>query len=418
MHSQGATEVRREGRGTMTRWNIAVVACRGLEDEAGAIRQRLAGSWHNHPEVEFTLVGQGQFDGSFPEHVDAVVLVADAESRHTPLVRLLTMLDELHVPVVALLDRAPPPGTIFETAGVLVEDRSASGPLLCAQLHGILHCRREVNRLRKAVTLAEAAHRGLGNEVARMSEELRLAAEAQCELLPREMPTVHGVSVTALWRPAHDVSGDIYDVIRLGDDHLGLFVADAVGHGITAALMTILITHSLTTRVAEGQSWRLLDPAEVLGCLNERLLGRHIHSHRFATAAYAVVDCRHRRMALATAGHPPPLLVHQDGSCDVIETSGGLLGVFDNETYDQVQVELRPDDRLLMYTDGVEQAFVGEGDGRLAGGAKARYREEFLSLSTFEDPQNMIDTIRRRLDAQSGSLHRVDDVTVLCLHAG
>ena len=64
------------------------------------------------------------------------------------------------------------------------------------------------------------------------------------------------------------------------------------------------------------------------------------------------------------------------------------------------------------------RAFAGEGNGRLAGGAKARYREEFLSLSIFDDPQNMIDTIRRRLDAQSGSLHRVEDVTVLCLHAG
>ncbi len=402
----------------MTRWNIAVVACRGLEDEAGAIRQRLAGSWHSDPEVEFTLIGHKQFDESLAEHVDAVVLVADAEARHTPLVRPLVMLDELHVPVVALLDGVQPPGSVFETTGVLVEDRSTSGPLLCARLHGMLHCRREVNRLRRTVALAEASCRGLGGEVARMQEELQLAAHAQSELLPRELPTVHGVSLTALWRPAYGVSGDIYDVIRLSDDHLGLFVADAVGHGITAALMTMLITHSLTTRVAAGQSWRLLDPAEVLSRLNERLLGRHIHHHRFATAAYAVVDCRYRRMALATAGHPPPMLVHQDGRCDVIETSGGLLGVFDDETYDQVQVELCPDDRLLMYTDGVEQAFAGEGNGRLAGGAKARYREEFLALSTFEDPQNMIDTIRRRLDAQSGSLHRVDDVTVLCLHAG
>ena len=402
----------------MTHWNIAVVACCGLEDEAGAICQRLAGSWRRQPEAEFTLVGQNELDDSFVNELDAVVLVADAEARHTPLVRLLTMLDELHVPVVALLGSAPSPGSVFETAGVLVEDRSTSGPLLCARLHGMLHRQTHVNRLRKTVALANVSHRGLGDEVDRMHEELQIAAQAQRELLPGELPTVHGVSVAALWRPAQCVSGDIYDVIRLDDDHVGLFLADAVGHGIAAALMTMLITHSLTTRVAEGRSWRILEPAEVLRRLNEKMLGRLIHPHRFATAVYAVVDCRYRRMALSTAGHPPPLLVHRDGRCDALETSGGLLGVFDDETYDQVEVELCLDDRLLMYTAGFEQAFLGDGDGRRAEEPTLRYREELAALITIEEPQNVINTIRRRLDSQSGSLHQVDDVTVLCLRTG
>lgn len=402
----------------MTHWNIAVVACRGLEDEAGAICQRLAGSWPSQPEVEFTLVGQNELDESFVNELDAVVLVAEAEARHGPLVRQLTMLDELHVPVVALLASPLSPGNVFETSGVLVEDRSTSGPLLCARLRGMLDRQSHVNRLRKTLALAGISHRCLGEEVDRMQEELQLAAQAQRELLPGELPTVHGVSVAALWRPAHGPSGDIYDVIRLDDDHVGLFLADARGHGIAAALMTMLITHSLTTRVAEGRSWRILEPTEVLHRLNEKMLGRLIHPHRFAKAVYAVVDCRYRRMALSTAGHPPPLLIHGDGRCDAIETSGGLLGVFEDETYDQVEVELRVDDRLLMYTAGFEQAFLGNGDGTGAEAPTPRCREELAALSTIEEPRDVIDALRRRLDSQSGSLHQVDDVTVLCLRAG
>ena len=249
-----------------------------------------------------------------------------------------------------------------------------------------------------------------------MHEELQLAAQAQREILPRQLPTMHGVSVAALWRPAQYVSGDIYDVIRLDDDHLGLFLADAVGHGVAAALMTMVIARSLITKVAEGSLWRILEPREVLGQLNEQMLGFKVQSSRFATAVYAVVDCRTRRMAIAVAGHPPPFLLHADGRSDALEASGGLLGVFDDEVYDQVEVQLKPGDRLLLYTDGFEQAFPSDGERRRL--PTSRYREEVMQLSSAKSPEDMIDTIRRRLDVQSGSLHQIDDLTLICVQAG
>ncbi|MHC4129257.1 MAG: PP2C family protein-serine/threonine phosphatase, partial [Planctomycetota bacterium] len=151
-------------------------------------------------------------------------------------------------------------------------------------------------------------------------------------------------------------SGDIYDVIRLDDDHLGVFLADAVGHGVSAALMTMVICQSLTTRVADGSSSRILDPADVLNRLNQQMLRQRLHPSRFATAIYAVIDCQRRRATVAAAGHPPPLLVHEGGGVDPLTAGGGLLGVFEDEVYDQVEVDLAVDDRLLLYTDGFEQA--------------------------------------------------------------
>jgi sigma-B regulation protein RsbU (phosphoserine phosphatase) len=398
-------------------WNIAVIAHPGPESLAGEVGAYLSQTWNSCPAALFRPYLLEQLESSLDE-LDAVVLVANGAGKGTELVRPLTVLEERHVPVLALLDESPEPMGVFEHAAVLVEDRSTPGAVLCARLHGMLHRQREINRMSGELNVARASHLGLGDEVARMHEELQLASHAQRELLPELIPTVHGVTLAALWRPAQYVSGDIYDIIRLDDDHLGVFLADAVGHGVSAALMTMVICQSLITRVLDGPSWRILDPGEVLTRLNQQMLRQRLHPSRFATAVYAVIDCRCRRMALAAAGHPPPMLVHGDGGVDPMTAGGGLLGVFEDEVYEQVELDLAVGDRLLLYTDGFEQAFPQDGRDSARNRPTNRYRQEFKELCAKSSPHDMIETIALRLDAQAGSLHQADDLTLLCLHAG
>lgn len=403
----------------MNNWNIAIVVSPGTGSWARKIRRLLDASWNSQPQADFRIIKLNRLTPSIMEELDGVVLLASSRAKQPTLVRPLTELDESHVPVLALLNGAPEPGGVFEHASVLIEDRNTNGSVLCARLHDMMHRQREVNRLRREVAMSRVWHGGLGDEVARMHDELQLAASAQRELLPQDLPHLHEVSVATLWRPAQYVSGDIYDVTQLDDDHIGLFLADAVGHGVSAALMTMVITQSLTTRVHERSGWRILDPAEVLTRLNDQLIGRRIHPSRFATAVYAVVDCRERRMAIASAGHPPALLVRTDGRSETLATSGGLLGVFENEEYEQIELPLGLGERLLLYSDGFEQAFP---DPAASGDRPPKrsnlYREEFRKLADAKDPQEMIETISRRLDLQSGSLHQPDDLTLLCLQAG
>jgi len=141
-----------------------------------------------------------------------------------------------------------------------------------------------------------------------------------------------------------------------------------------------------------------------------------MHPSRFATAVYAVVDCRRRVMTVATAGHPPPFMIRKNGEQEFLDTSGGLLGVFENEVYDQLEVPLAPGDRLLLYSDGFEQAFP-DTSGKAGCRANNHYRTEFGKLSELDDPQDMIDAISRRLDVQQGSLNQADDLTLLCVQA-
>ena len=401
----------------MNNWNIAIIVCPGAGAEARAIQRRLEAMWNSVPDARFNICKLRKLKQSMMEQLDAVVLLAEPKAHQPDLVRPLTQLDEMHIPVLAMVNGPPEPGGVFEYSSVLIEDRSTNGAVICARLHGMLHRQREVNRLRHEVTVSRLSHGGLGDEVERMNDELQLAAHAQRELLPRELPSLHGVSVATLWRPAQWVSGDIYDVLQLDEDHIALFLADAVGHGVTAALMTMVISQSLTTHVTDGSVERILEPSEVLASLNGQLLGRRMHPSRFATAVYAVVDCRRRVLTVATAGHPPPFMIRKNGESEFLNTSGGLLGVFEDEVYDQLEVPLSPGDRLLLYTDGFEQAFPNT-EGEAAPCANTHYRTEFGKLSEHDNPQDIIDAISRRLDVQQGSLNQADDLTLLCVQAG
>lgn len=398
-------------------WNIAVGCDAGHEAIAESVRGRLHEAWNSRPEALIRTRTLAELDEDLLEEVDAVVLVIDSDTRDTPLLRPLTILEELHIPVMALIEQTPQPGSVFEHTSVLIESRNTPGAVLCARLHGMLHRQAEVNRLRREVAISRRSHGGLEEEVERIHADLQLAAQAQRGLLPGHLPELEGLRFASLWRPAHFVSGDIYDVIQLDEDHLGIFLADAVGHGVAAALMTMVICQSLKTRVKEGAAWRSMTPAEVLTRLNAQLVRRAAEPTRFATAVYAVLDSRTRRLTLAGAGHPPPLHLHRDGGVEPIETSGGVLGVFKDEQYDQVEVELSDGDRLLLYTDGFEQAFPRT-DGEVPGRPlpSKRYRQEFQKLGTLS-PQDMIDAIARRLDTQVGSLHQADDLTLVCVQA-
>jgi sigma-B regulation protein RsbU (phosphoserine phosphatase) len=206
--------------------------------------------------------------------------------------------------------------------------------------------------------------------------------------------------------------------MRLDEDHIGVFLADVAGHGVPAALMTMVICRSLVTKETDAHDYRLVPPAEVLERLNLDLRRRNKHI-RFATAVYALVDCRRRVMTLAGAGHPPPLLLRAGAPARELATDGGLLGVFEDESYEQIEVPLECGDRVLFYSDGFEQAFPHRASNAYERKMPTdRYREEFQRLESCRTATEMVSCIEERLDDQRGSLHQIDDLTLLCLHAG
>jgi sigma-B regulation protein RsbU (phosphoserine phosphatase) len=234
---------------------------------------------------------------------------------------------------------------------------------------------------------------------------MRLASRLQQDFLPRRLPAVGPVRFGVLYRPASWVSGDIYDVVRLDETHVGFYVADAVGHGMPAALMTMFIKEALQTKRIEDDAYEIIPPHEALAALNGDLCRQKLSMCEFCTAVYGVIDTRTLRVTLCRAGHPAPILLPAEGGARTLEYPGSLLGILEAAEYSSGELSLRRGDRLLLYSDGVEDILCGRGGEKTASlpdilaPLAERERREFLMALT---------------DLVSGPSVE-DDVTVLLL---
>lgn len=255
---------------------------------------------------------------------------------------------------------------------------------------------------RSELRLAESRrreHRAL-EAVRRHEFELAEAAALQREFLPRHAMRGERFDCAVLWRPSRHVSGDIYDVGRLGRRHVGIFLADAVGHGVSAAILAMGLLRRLNLSTADGAPMR---PAEVLGHLNAALLNRSAGATWFATAAYALLDVETGVLRVASAGHPPLLVERGDGGCERIDATGGLLGIFERERFDERLVQLRDGDRMLMHTDGLETLLGGADD----------YLDRLRSLARGRRTDELFTSLLARLETSGDEPESHDDLTVI-----
>jgi sigma-B regulation protein RsbU (phosphoserine phosphatase) len=241
-----------------------------------------------------------------------------------------------------------------------------------------------------------------------LDEQLRLAQRLQMDFLPRRMPEVIGGRFAARLEPAAWVSGDFYDIFRLDERHVGFYVADAVGHGVPAALLTVFVKKSLQTKRIDGKQYELIPPDEALRLLNADLLSAELRETPFITLVYGVYNEETRRCCYARAGHPKPILLGPQGSLETLEGDGPLLGVFAGATFEARERPLAPGERLLLYTDGAERI---EGERR----ANPAALLEVLRASALLPLEALIDSVFDAVHAATGGQHLADDVTLVAL---
>jgi sigma-B regulation protein RsbU (phosphoserine phosphatase) len=186
-------------------------------------------------------------------------------------------------------------------------------------------------------------------------QELELARRIQESFLPQTLPQLPSVRFAVKYRPCGHVGGDFYDVFRLDERHVGFYVADAMGHGVPASLLTIFVKKSVRAKEINGQSYRLVPPDEVLQKLNRDLIEQALADMPFITMLYALFDHVEGTLRFSRAGHPHPLYLPRDGPPQQWQLNGSLLGVFDTQFSVQTE-QLRPGDKLIIYTDGMDAA--------------------------------------------------------------
>ena len=183
-------------------------------------------------------------------------------------------------------------------------------------------------------------------------QELDVAARMQLAMLPHAWPVHDTYGLWGTMRPAKEVGGDFYDHFELADGQRGMVVADVSGKGIGPGLFGMMAKTLLRARATQGS----LDLAQVVEQVNDELSADN-DSCIFVTLFYGLFDPATGILHFVNAGHPPPLLVHADGSEEYLPVLGGIApGILPGATYPQGQIQLLPGDTLIMYSDGVTEA--------------------------------------------------------------
>ncbi len=211
------------------------------------------------------------------------------------------------------------------------------------------------------VALAErvATHAAMALDSARLYEERgRIASVLQRPLRPPSLPEIDGVRLAARYRPAAehlDVGGDFYDVHGDGDDWL-LALGDVCGKGVEAAALTGRTRQSIRTAAYFDRR-----PEVLLGVLNSVLFDEH--TRQFVTVVCARMRrCQgHLEFDVAAAGHPAPIVLRAGGRVEQVDVYGTAAGMVADVEYGTVGVRLDPGDTMLMFTDGIEEAFGAGG---------------------------------------------------------
>ena len=239
--------------------------------------------------------------------------------------------------------------------------------------------------------------------------ELEVARALQMAILPSAFPARAGCEGAARMIPATTMGGDFYDFIELTHGRIGLVIADVSGKGVPAAFFMAVARTHLRDLAAQHA-----DPGACLAQTNDMLCAQNPLS-LFVTVFYCVFDPASGVLRYANGGHNPPYVRHADGSVEVLSGEGGVaLGVIPGVAYPEHTTTLLPGDRLLLYTDGVTEAFNASdeayGVDRLL--AEIRAHREGAAAT-------LVERICRSVTSFAGSAPQSDDITltVLTRHA-
>lgn len=268
-------------------------------------------------------------------------------------------------------------------------------------------------------------HEHLQGEIKRNTEDMRedlvMAREFQESLLPDACPLVPApgaddrlrLQFSHVYRPALSVGGDFFHILQVSEHGAGVFIADVMGHGARAALVTATL-HTLLQDIGE----RAPQPGDALAWLNSRFtaISERLEGTLFVTACYVVLDTAKAEIQYAAAGHPAPLVTRRgDNQVSRLltpEETGPALGLYDDSTYATRTRGLSPGDILLLYTDGILEALNPRseefGQERLAGALAA-------AVSRGEDalPQVLLASLGEFM----GTALARDDICMLAVEA-
>ncbi len=236
-----------------------------------------------------------------------------------------------------------------------------------------------------------------------LEKELDIAKNIQQSFLPREIPEVGGIKIGVEMLTARQVGGDLYDIVQLDEDRLGVMLGDVSGKGVPAALYMARVVSVFKTYVRKGAV------AEVVKKVNERLVDEG-GSNLFVTLTYMEFKTKTNTVDMAIGGHLPTIVIGPDGNVELLNVEEGMpLGLISSD-FSQITYKYKPGSIFVLYTDGVTEAMNLKKD---------MFEEERLvELSkTLKgcSPEEVVKTIHKAVDDFAGKAKQFDDITVMAI---
>jgi len=248
-------------------------------------------------------------------------------------------------------------------------------------------------------------------EQERMQKEMQVAQEIQHALLPHRFPDIEGYDISTVYRAAKDVGGDYFDFVQIGEDTLGIIVADVSGKGVPGSLVMTMIRTALRLEARDNYL-----PTDILARVN-KFVTDDVKRGMFITIFLITLDSSKRTISYASAGHNPMILYRKESdACYFLNTRGLPLGIAlpegvsfeDSLEYDRVK--LKKDDMLVIYTDGITEAMnkagLQFGNDRLM---------EFIKTNSELSPNEFTKKLDAELHRFTGGAPQNDDITLVVI---
>ena len=246
----------------------------------------------------------------------------------------------------------------------------------------------------------------------KLEHELAMAHDIQRSLLPKEIPSLPGWQVNAVWEPARAVSGDFYDFFFFPDGRFGLIVGDVTGKGVPAALVmatTRSVLHAVTSTVSHTQ---IISPGEILAQVNN-ILCPDMPRFMFVTCLLAIIDLQTGSLVVANAGHVLPTRITVQDAQE-LRVVGFPLGMMPDQAYESVSSQLFPGESIFCLSDGLVEAHNPQGE--MYGSPRLKQQLDTVRQQLPLDGQALIGQLMEELHAFTGdSWEQEDDLTFVTL---
>jgi serine phosphatase RsbU (regulator of sigma subunit) len=244
-------------------------------------------------------------------------------------------------------------------------------------------------------------------EKEKIEQELKIANEIQKSFLPIKAPNVKGYNIAGVNIPAREVGGDFYDFIDLGKNKTGVVIADVSGKGVPAALFMVI-----SKTLVRVNAKRVMNPVEAILEANSILL-EESDSGMFVTLFYGIIDLENNTMSYVNAGHNPPILLQkEDLAMTMLQAKGIPLGVQGEMNLELKEIDLKQNELVFLYTDGVIEA-VNDANEEFG----LETIKKMLTSHRDSTPQEIIESVLFEIKQFAGKRNQHDDITMMIIQS-